>query len=135
MSDVLELGQQVRGGISMTRCLLIIVIAALTACTSVPNKPARLSRSSVGCMQAVVRDKVSTELPEKRAHCLAAGLIARYCSITEAYMAGSGKELGDVVGRGDAQWEDWRADRAGIACARVARDDAEVEECCARNGY
>ena len=115
--------------------LTVILIALLTACASVPNKPTRLSRSSVGCMQAVVREKVSKDLPEKRAHCLAAGLIARYCSITEAYMAGSGKELADVVGGGDAQWEDWRADRAGIACARVAKDDAEVEECCARGGY
>jgi hypothetical protein len=120
----------------MTRCLLIIVLlAALTACTSVPNKPTRLSRSSVGCMQAVVRERVPEDLPERRAHCVAAGLIARYCSITEAYMAGSGKELGDLVGRGDAEWEDWRADRAGIACARTATGDMEVEECCARNGY
>jgi hypothetical protein len=86
-------------------------------------------------MQAVVREKVSEALPEKRAHCLAAGLIARYCSITEAYLAGSGKELGDLMGRGDAEWEDWRADRAGIACARSATNDVQVEECCARKGY
>ena len=120
----------------MTRPLLIIVLLALlTACSSVPNKPTRLSRSSVGCMQAVVREKVSEALPEKRAHCLSAGLIARYCSITEAYLAGSGKELGDLMGRGDAEWEDWRADRAGIACARSATNDVQVEECCARKGY
>jgi hypothetical protein len=123
-------------GIPMLRYLCwVLLFALLTACASVPNKPTRLSRSSVGCMQAVVREKVAEDLPEKRAHCLAGGLIARYCSITEAYMAGSGKELGDVVGRGDAQWEDWRADRAGIACARIANNDAELEECCARSGY
>jgi hypothetical protein len=120
----------------MHRCLIIILlVAALTACTSVPNKPIRLSRSSVGCMQAVIREKVAEDLPEKRAHCLGAGLIARYCSITEAYMAGSGKELGDLVGRGDAEWEDWRADRSGISCARSATNDEQVEECCAREGY
>jgi hypothetical protein len=86
-------------------------------------------------MQAVVREKVPENLPERRAHCLAAGLIARYCSITEAYMAGSGKEIRDLLGPGDAQWEDWRADRAGIACARTARDDAGLEECCMRAGH
>jgi hypothetical protein len=113
----------------------VLLLALLTACTNVPNKPTRLSRSSVGCMQAVIREKVSEDLPEKRVHCLAAGLIARYCSITEAYMAGAGKELGDLIGRGDAEWEDWRADRAGIVCARAATNDVQVEECCARGGY
>jgi hypothetical protein len=117
------------------RFLIMVLLAALTACTSVPNKPDRLSRSSVGCMQAVVREKVPDDLPEKRAHCLAAGLIARYCSVTEAYMAGSGKEIGDLIGGGDAEWEDWRADRAGIDCARSATNDMQVEECCAHNGY
>lgn len=86
-------------------------------------------------MQAVVRDKVPQSLPEQRAHCLATGLIARYCSITEAYMAGSGKELADLLGTGDAEWKDWRADRAGIACARTAGDDTQLEECCARAGH
>lgn len=119
----------------MARCLLLICLLSLVACTSVPNRPTRLSRSSVGCMQAVVQRKVPENLPQERAHCLAAGLIARYCSITEAYMAGSGKELRDLLGRGDAEWDDWRADRAGIACARTAEDDMQLEECCARSGY
>jgi hypothetical protein len=86
-------------------------------------------------MQAVIREKLPPDLPEDRAHCLGAGLIARYCSITEAYLAGSGKELGDLLGRGDAQWADWRADRSGIDCAREAQDDARLAECCERRGY
>ncbi len=62
-------------------------------------------------------------LPEARAHCIASALIARRCSAIEAQLAGTGKELRDLFTRGDASWDDWRADRAGIACdqARSAR--------------
>lgn len=101
------------------------------ACSSVPEKPARLERSSYGCMSAVLREKVPANLPDKQAHCLASGLIARHCSLAEAYLAGIGKELKDLLGRGDADWADWRADRVGVACARRASGDAGVEACCA----
>jgi hypothetical protein len=67
---------------------------------------------------------------DEQAHCLAAGMIARYCSIPEAYLAGIGKEVLDLLTRGDAQWSDWRADRDGIACARMAQDDADLALCC-----
>jgi hypothetical protein len=50
-------------------------------------------------------------------------------------MAGIGKELRDLLGRGDAEWRDWRADRAGITCAREAKDDTEIVNCCSRLGY
>lgn len=73
-----------------------------------------------------------TKLSDQRAHCLAAGSISRYCSISEAYLAGIGKELIDLFTRGDAQWADWRADRIGIACAREAHDDAALAVCCER---
>jgi hypothetical protein len=82
-------------------------------------------------MQAV-RASLPAGLPDKHAHCLAAGLIARHCSVSEAYLAGAGKELRDMTGRGDAEWADWRADRIGIGCAREAADDAAVEACCLR---
>lgn len=86
-------------------------------------------------MQTVVQDKLPVALPDSRAHCLASGLIARYCSKSEAYMAGAGKELRDLFGPGDAEWRDWRADRAGIACSRLGKDDAEIASCCAERGY
>ena len=86
-------------------------------------------------MDAVVTSKLPAELPDSRAHCVASGLIARYCSRSEAYMAGIGKELRDLLGPGDAEWRDWRADRAGIACAREAKDDAEIANCCSARGY
>ena len=117
------------------RFVVLPCLAALASCASIPNRPPRLERSSYECMQAVVRDKLPADLPDKRAHCLAAGLIARYCSVSEAYLAGSGKELRDLVGVGDAQWSDWRADRAGIGCARKSQNDSDIALCCANSNY
>ena len=81
---------------------------------------------------AVVISRSTEAVTDEQAHCLAAGTIARYCSIPEAYLAGIGKEILDLLTRGDAQWSDWRADRGGIACARVAQDDADLALCCMR---
>jgi hypothetical protein len=82
-------------------------------------------------MQAVVKQKVPTTLPDKETHCLAAGLIARYCSRSEAYLAGAAKEWRDLFTAGDVEWADWRADRRGIGCARRAADDSALAACCA----
>ena len=119
---------------AVTRHLLSLLIStiALTACGSVPSKPARLARSSLGCIEAVVQRVDIGGLNDQRVHCLVAGSISRYCSISEAYLAGIGKEIVDLFTRGDAQWTDWRADRIGIACAREAHDDAELAVCCER---
>jgi hypothetical protein len=81
-------------------------------------------------MSEVVKQQLPPNLPDKRAHCVAAGMIARYCSLPEAYLASIGKELRDLVTGGDAEWGDWRADRVGIACARRAADDAALLTCC-----
>ena len=110
-------------------------MANLTACATIANRPPRLSHSSYGCMQAVVREKLPSDLPDKREHCLAGGLISRYCSVTEAYLAGAGKEIRDLLGHGDAEWGDWRADRVGIQCARESADDGAVAVCCGQRGY
>lgn len=110
-------------------------MAHLTACATIANHPPRLAHSSYGCMQAVLHDKLPADLPDPRAHCLAGGLISRYCSVTEAYLAGAGKEVRDLLGHGDAEWGDWQADRAGIACARQSADDASLAKCCTERGY
>jgi hypothetical protein len=86
-------------------------------------------------MRAVVEQKLPTMLPDKRAHCLASGLIARYCSVSEARLAGAGKELGDLLGKGDADSGDLQANRAGIDCARAAEDDQTLARCCSNRGY
>ena len=86
-------------------------------------------------MQAVLHQKLPADLPDKRTHCLAGGLISRYCSVSEAYLAGAAKEVRDLLGHGDAEWADWRADRVGIECARESTDDAAVAACCLARGY
>ena len=116
-------------------CVAVVTVANLTACATIANRPPRLAHSSYGCMQAVLRDKLPADLPDKRAHCLAGGLISRYCSITEAYLAGAGKEVRDLLGWGDAEWADWRADRVGIECARESADDGSLAACCSVRGY
>lgn len=81
-----------------------------------------------------VRRSLPAELTDARAHCLASGWIAQRCSRVEAYLAAVGKELRDLFGAGDAQWSDWRADRAGLRCARQA-PNADLAGCCAAQGY
>jgi Uma2 family endonuclease len=103
----------------------ILLTVSLAGCTTVSSRELRPAKSSYGCMQSVVRDKLPANLPEKDAHCVATALIARYCSVTEAYLAGAGKELRDLLGAGDAQWSDWQADRAGVECAKEAADDTD----------
>lgn len=63
-------------------------------------------------------------------HCNAAGLIARYCSVTEAHMASVGKEMRDLFTAGDAEWRDLTSDRTGVRCARQAHDDKALSQCC-----
>lgn len=121
--------------VTLRLAAVALCLFGFAGCVTAPNRPTRPADSSYGCMQAVVRDKLPPSLPDERAHCLGAGLIARYCSGSEAYLAGAGKELRDLLGHGDAQWADWRADRAGIDCARRANGDAELETCCAERGY
>jgi hypothetical protein len=120
---------------SIGRLLVALTLIDLVGCAAIPNRPPRPAKSSYGCMESVVRQKVPAKAPDKRQHCLAAGLIARYCSGTEAYMAGAGKEIRDLFGGGDAEWGDWRADRVGIACARSADDDDALASCCEQRGY
>jgi hypothetical protein len=85
-----------------------------------------------------VRDQVRQQLGEvsdKRLHCAVSAHIAQRCSVAEAYMAGMGKELEDLFGGGDAEWADWRADRAGVHCGRAQSGDDEIVGCCAQAGY
>jgi hypothetical protein len=104
----------------------------LSACGTVPQRPARLEHSSYGCMKAVLATKLPPALPDDEAHCLASGLIARYCSIPESYLAGLGKEARDLIGPGDAQWRDLTSDRIGNDCARHAESDEALATCCMR---
>jgi len=83
-------------------------------------------------MKAVLERKLPPDLPDDKAHCVASGLIARYCSIPESYLAGIGKEVRDLLGPGDAEWRDLKSDWAGVDCARRADSDEALKECCMR---
>jgi hypothetical protein len=113
----------------------ILLTASLAGCATVSSREPRPAKSSYGCMQAVVRDKLPANLSEEHAHCVAAGLIARYCSVPRHISPEQGKELRDLLGAGDAQWSDWQADRAGVDCAREAVDDTGLASCCSGRGY
>jgi hypothetical protein len=107
--------------------IALIVTGMLAGCAASPDRPAR---SSAGCAEAVVDRHLPAGLHDKRAHCVAGGLIARFCSPTEARLAGLGKELRDVFGLGDADWSDWQATRAGVRCAASRGDIASIIACC-----
>jgi len=82
-------------------------------------------------MRAAMARLPLDKLPDSKAHCEAAGLIARHCSVSEATMASVGKELRDVFTAGDAEWRDLMSDRRGIRCAHNSNNDAELAACCA----
>ena len=102
---------------------LVLLALAMCGCAAQAERPAA---SSYGCMVAE-RDSLPADMPDEQKHCVASGLIARHCSISEANMAGLGKELQDLFTGGDASWADWKMDRKGMSCARDAADDEAVE--------
>jgi hypothetical protein len=105
------------------------MLAGLAGCSTASGVQ-RLEPSSLECMRAVVREKLPPHIPDKQAHCLAAGFIARYCSRPEAYIAGVGKEFTDLFDGGDAEWGDLVADRIGIVCEGDATSDEALARCC-----
>ena len=109
----------------------VLLSTLLAACATAPGVQ-RLQASSLGCMRAAVREKLPPNLPDKQAHCLASGLIARYCSRPEAYLAGYGKEFSDLFDGGDPEIGDIRADLMGLHCAARVTSDTDLAACCAR---
>lgn len=81
-------------------------------------------------MHAALENRLPDHLPDAQAHCIASGLIARYCSIPEAALAGWGKEFADLLSSGDAEWRDLVADRYGRRCARSVNSDQALLDCC-----
>lgn len=106
---------------------LILAAWCLGGCVAAPGRP---SRSTLGCAQAVLAVRVPQGLADKPAHCLAAAMIARYCSRPEAALVSVGKEFKDLFSAGDAEWADLQADREGLRCAKGPGDDSAVGECC-----
>lgn len=120
-------------GKSSAELFCLSAALCLAACSPLVPRNERPARSTLSCAHAVLDTKLPTPIPDAMAHCLAAGFIARYCSVGEAYLAGLGKEVEDTFGPGDAEWRDWQSDRRGIACAKRATDDAALYRCCGWN--
>lgn len=108
------------------RLTVALLAVALANCASRAPRP---ETPSLECMQAAI-SRMPESTDDSFRHCLATGLITRYCSASEAVIAGVGKELRDLFGRGDASLADLRADRRGLSCARQAEDDAGLLRCC-----
>lgn len=82
-------------------------------------------------MHGAIDTRLPKTAPDKELHCLAAGFIARYCSPTEARIAGAGKEFRDLfTPHESAEWGDWLADLKGIRCSKNASSDSDIFSCC-----
>jgi hypothetical protein len=112
--------------------LATLLVASLGAagCAPLATSEQRPARSSLSCMRAAIADQDLADLPDAQAHCIAAGLIARRCSVSESMLASLGKEIEDLLGAGDAEWRDLGADRRGMNCARRATSDTDLRTCC-----
>lgn len=118
----------------LARATAVLVACALSGCQGLGGAP-RPATSFLGCARAAVAAVVTDDMTDKRKHCTGAGSIARLCSVSEARLASYGKEFTDAFDGGDPDVEDLRADRTGIACAKVDPDPARVLACCEAAGY
>jgi hypothetical protein len=109
-----------------------IAALLLQGCAPLATHEGRAAQSTLGCMRQSIANYDFKSRPDSEAHCLAAGLIARRCSVAEARLASYGKEFADLFDSGDAEWRDLRADRRGIECARSATTEAALLGCCTK---
>src|SRR5688572_11296335 len=109
---------------------LVVGMSLLCGCMPLQSVQ-RAAPSTLTCARAALRDGLPSHLPDSQTHCRATALIAARCSVSEAYLVGILKETQDLVGPGNAQWSDLRADWAGVRCARAANNDTEIAKCCA----
>ncbi|MDH5254609.1 MAG: hypothetical protein OEW72_01720 [Gammaproteobacteria bacterium] len=108
---------------------MAILALALASCASTPRAPAS------SCMQQTVDSLDLASLSAERRHCLASGTIVLRCGSASAWVAGYGKEVGDLFGPGNFQQMDLRANAAGRRCAASAVSEADLPACCADAGF
>lgn len=109
--------------------LLVVLALALSSCAATPRLPAST------CIQRTFDSLDLSRLPGDRQHCLASGTIARRCGQVSAWLAGYGKEVGDLFGPGLFQRRDLAANAAGRKCAGTVDDEGELAACCAAGGF
>lgn len=105
------------------------LVASCASCASAPRAPAS------SCMQQTVNSLDFTAASGDRRHCLASGSIALRCGSASAWVAGYGKEFGDLLGPGSFQRRDLQANSAGRRCAASVAGEAELGACCAAAGF
>jgi len=102
---------------------------AVVSCASTPRAPAD------SCMQQAVDSLDLALMSGDRQHCMASGTIASRCGSASAWIAGYGKELGDLFGPGSFQQRDLAANSAGRQCGVATDTEAGLAACCAEAGY
>lgn len=79
--------------------------------------------------------KPQVEVPDttdKWKHCSLSCLLARRCGAEDSFLLGIIKELADVVGPGNAEWADLKADLNGVTLWRLGfgRNDQMCKDQC-----
>lgn len=87
------------------------------------------------CIRAIAAKYAPLAVNDKYKHCMVAGEIYKQCGPVSANVASIGKEIQDVFGPGNAEWDDLKADYAGIDCAANPECNQSLEECCIAKGY
>ena len=109
--------------------ILAILALVIVSCASTPRAPAST------CMQQTVNSLDLHHLSGDRQHCLASGTISLRCGSASAWIAGYGKEFGDLFGPGSFQQRDLRANAGGRRCAVSAASESDLPACCADAGF
>jgi hypothetical protein len=109
--------------------IVAILALVLVSCASTPRAPATT------CMQRTVDSLDLASLSAERRHCLVSGTIVLRCGSASAWVAGYGKEIGDLFGPGNFQQLDLRANAAGRRCAAGAASEVDLPACCAGAGF
>ncbi|MEQ1803136.1 MAG: hypothetical protein ABL989_14505 [Gammaproteobacteria bacterium] len=106
-----------------------IVALALVSCASPPRAPAS------SCMQQTLDSLDLSRQSNDRKHCVASGSIALRCGTGSAWAAGYAKELADLLGPGNFQRRDLRANSAGRRCAGASAREQDLAACCGSAGF
>src|SRR4051812_34366472 len=83
--------------------------------------PAFTATTAICTVRTIKQYRPQIDLPQrldKFKHCALSCIIALQCGPVESWGAGVIKELADLIGPGDPDWKDLRADRMGIQLMR-----------------
>ena len=72
-----------------------MILASLLAagCAPLATQESRAGKSSLTCMRSALAGRSFEGMHDAEVHCIATGLVALRCSVTESWLAGLGKEM------------------------------------------